>query len=156
MSFYDICHMTWNVINYVNMDIKRTLLIRRIDLEVFNIYWNKINWNSDISFVFLLTFHCKFWWLWAVWTLNLLQKVIYIWDIHGMTTFIWGVFSWWEHFYFFFNHPNVSWSLDDFFGESMVLEELYQVPLYVIIWSTGMWPFLPLVRRDIGKWVLER
>ena len=62
---------------------------------------NAKNWNFNISFVFLLTFLCKFWWLWAGWILNLLQKVTYIWSIHGLRTFIRGVFSWYEHFWFF-------------------------------------------------------
>ena len=59
------------------------------------------NWNFNISFVFLLTFLCKFGWLWAGWTLNLLQKVTNIWAIYGLGTFIRGVFSWYEHFWFF-------------------------------------------------------
>ena len=32
MIFYDICHMTWDVIKYANMGIKRTVSIRQIDL----------------------------------------------------------------------------------------------------------------------------
>ena len=31
MTFYDIWHMTQDVINYVNMGIKRTVLIQRSD-----------------------------------------------------------------------------------------------------------------------------
>ena len=32
MAFYDAYHMTQNVIKYANMGIKRTMLIRQIDL----------------------------------------------------------------------------------------------------------------------------
>ena len=33
MPFYDMCHMTYDVINYGNMGIKRTVMIRQIVLS---------------------------------------------------------------------------------------------------------------------------
>ena len=60
MTFYDMCHMTGDVINYVNMIIKRTVFVRHIDLSCLKPqYRNKIkgkmlkSWNSKIYFVFL-------------------------------------------------------------------------------------------------------
>ena len=55
MTFYDIYHMTWDVIKYGNMGIKRSVLIRQSDLSCRkaldkNKIWSKIQKTKNKIF----------------------------------------------------------------------------------------------------------
>ena len=59
-----MCHMTLDVINYVNMGIKRTVLIRQIDLSgsepsFVNEIKGKMKKTEIPTFVFVTIFLCK-------------------------------------------------------------------------------------------------
>ena len=59
MAFYDICHMTKNVINHGNMGIKRTVSDKIIDLG-FQKRSNLLNFPSKIKKIKFVFFFCIF------------------------------------------------------------------------------------------------